>query len=159
MKNISDDKKADVLISALEERYTSIHNIRDRVQNVCLWALGIAVGGAGWLIQSNILFWFGETLIFLLALAGIYWVLRYVYFADLEKGFKTQLQTAAKIEGALHLYEPKYYASTEESIYPAKWRGAGSGHGEGKFFVSHYRLLELGLVIFGIALLMHTCLY
>ena len=159
MNTITDDKKADILIAALEERYATIRTIRDRVQNVCLWALGIAVGGAGWLVQSHIRFRLDETLIFLAGLVGIYWALRHIYFADLEKGFKTQLQTAAKIEEALHLYEPNYFNPTQEAVYPSKWRGAGGNGAEGRFFASHYRLLEAGLIILGVALLLKTCFH
>ena len=43
-----------ILISQLEERYRSIHIIRERAQNISLWVLGIFATAAGWLIQSKV---------------------------------------------------------------------------------------------------------
>ncbi|MDB4992040.1 MAG: hypothetical protein JWL75_285 [Parcubacteria group bacterium] len=153
---MTEDKKIDVLIAALQERYTSTHTIRERVQSVCLWALGVSLAATGWLIQSDVLFPFIITLLFILLLGVIYYALRHVYFADLERGFSRQLKTTAKIEEALHLYDPTYFHNSE-SIYPKEWKSAGNPSSEGNFFNSNYRLLKLGLIILAIALLLKTC--
>jgi len=53
---MTDDKKTEVLLMALGERYKSIHIIRDRVQSLGIWALGILLAASAFHIQSGIVF-------------------------------------------------------------------------------------------------------
>ncbi len=153
----TEDKKADILISALEERYVSIHKIRERVQGVNLWALGLLGASAGWLMTSDIHFRLFSAILIGGAIFLAYWILRHRYFADLETGFRSQMRTAARLEEMLNLYEPGYFAESK-SAYPIEWKDAGVNKDQGNYFRSSYDLMEVGLFIFYVALLLKTCL-
>ncbi|MDO8571104.1 MAG: hypothetical protein Q7R79_00305 [bacterium] len=155
-EQMSKDKKIDVLISALEERYKATHVIRHRVQGVCLWALGILFAAAGWLIQADISFEFETTVIIIIFMVVAHHLLQ-LYFLDLEKGFKGQQGAMTRVEKALNLYTPGYYTEDNSSLYDPKWEKAGSAEGDGKYFSRSYALLQLGGAALIIALLLKTC--
>jgi len=152
MNNIDDNNKIEILISNLEERYKSIHTIRDRVQNIGLWILGILGSAGGWIIQSDVNLHFWDKIIYLLALFITYHIVRYHYLEDLNKGFKNQQKTAVRIEKSLQLFTPNFF-STEESILPESWEKSGTEKGDGKFFETTYMLINLGFVFLSIAIL------
>lgn len=151
--NFDDDKKIDILMSALAERYSSIHKIRDRVQNIGIWALGLFLGAAAWFIQSEVTLANTEKALAIigtiLALVG----LQLFYLADLKKGFKKQQETAARIENALGLFTPGTYDDSGESIYPSNWHFSGKKNGGGKFFRNTVLLLYIGAVFLVISIL------
>jgi hypothetical protein len=156
--DISSDKKTDIVISALEERYASIHKIRERVQGICLWSLGLFAAAAGWLVQSRIHFHLSTALLIGAGTFLAYWVLRHRYFLDLEIGFKSQMRTAAKLEKALHLYTPRFFTEDDDSLYPEKWEEAGTKTADGNYFNKSYELMLVGLIIFFLALALKTCI-
>lgn len=153
MKNIDDNNKIEILISALNERYQSIHNIRDRVQNTGIWILGILSSISGWLIQSNVYLTCFNKIIYLLALFATYHVIKFHYLEDLNKGFKGQQKVAAKIEKTLNLFTDKFFSEDEESLYPESWQKAGTENGDGRFFETTYLLINLGFIFLSIAIL------
>lgn len=154
---LSDEKKVDVLLASLEERYRSIHIIRERVQSVCLWVLGLSMFATGWIIQSNLHFQIVESILYILALAVVWYVFIFFYFANLEKGFRAQLRTAANIESSLHLYDAGFYI-TDKTIYPLVWKNAGGENFEGKFFLNHYIIFSLGLIVLAAIILFNICI-
>ena len=42
--NISKEKKLDVLLAQLQERYEALHKMRDRSMQFVLWILGLGLG-------------------------------------------------------------------------------------------------------------------
>lgn len=156
MDDLSFDKKAEILISALEERYVSIRTIRERVQGFCLWSLGLLTAAAGWIVQSNL--WLRPVTFVLVIIFSTcaFCVLRFRFFRDLETGFRKQLITAARIEKALNLYESSYYSSDKHPMYPLEWAEAGGKNGHGNYFSRSYELLLIGLLFFSIALALKT---
>src|SRR5689334_16348793 len=98
---LNDEQKLTVLLHALEERYNSVHIIRERVQNVSLWVLGLFVTAGGWLLQSNIIPDRSDKIFFSFVIVISVVILRVFYLQDLQKGFKTQQQIQAKIEDVL----------------------------------------------------------
>lgn len=145
MDKITQEQKVQILLHALEERYKSIHTIRDRVQNVSLWVLGLFVTAGGWLLQSSNTFLVKEKVFFGLAILVSVIVLRAFYLNDLEKGFKAQQRIQAKIEEALGLCSPGIF--TDASIYPKEWTASGTKKGKGNFFFHNYLLIYLGTAI------------
>ena len=141
---LTDQQKVDVLLKALEERYNALHIIRDRVQNVCLWVLGLFITAAGWLLQSTHSFTNSERVFFSIMIITSIIIVRVFYLKDLEKGFKTQQQIQAKIEDALGLCKKGIFL--EDSIYPEDWSNAGTKNGKGKFFSHNYLLIYLGTI-------------
>lgn len=145
LTKMPDEKKIEILLHALEERYKSIHIIRDRVQNISLWTLGLFVTAGGWLLQSNTTLTCGEKWFFGATILLSVLVLRIFYLRDLEKGFKAQQRIQAKIEDSLGLCRPGVF--TEESIYPKDWAKAGGKDSKGNFFFHNYLLIYLGTLI------------
>ncbi len=156
MKDASYTDKKDILIAALEERYEAMRVIRERVQGVGVWALGLMVAASGWLVQSDAFIAPGRTLFYLIALGVVLWALRFKYFGDLQKGFSAQQRVAVRLEKALGLYTPGAFDEEEDSIYPKKWEQAGSANSDGMFFSSTYLLLYIGVVILALALLLQS---
>ncbi|HWO07253.1 MAG TPA: hypothetical protein VNM40_01560 [Candidatus Paceibacterota bacterium] len=154
MKDANNADKKDVLITALEERYEAMRTIRERVQSVGLWALGIMLAAAGWFVQSGTLIAPKQKLLYIIALGVAFWALRLKYLDDLEKGFSKQQRVAVRIEKALGLYAPGVFDEEEKSIYPQEWEKAGSEGGDGKFFAHTYLLLYIGITILVLAILL-----
>jgi len=151
---ITEDKKIDVLMKALDERYKSIHTIRERVQTVSIWILGILIGASGWLFQSNICFSINDKFFSVVILLIIWATLRWFYFNDLQKGFNSQMRVAAKIEDSLGLFDEKIYSDSEDSIYPKSWKKSGQKGCEGKFFDNSHNLLIVGFGILSFVILL-----
>jgi len=154
---INSSAKINILQDALKERYHAQHVIRERVQNVSLWTLGILLAAAGWLIQTKTALNAGQKWAFSLVIAAAFIVLRFFYLKDLERGFETQQKVAARIEGILGLYEKEFFDDLGESVYPLKWKDAGSRK-DGRFFKSNYLLLYTGFTILIIAVWFYGCL-
>lgn len=140
--NITNEQKVTVLLHALEERYKSIHIIRERVQNISIWVLGLFVTAGGWLIQSNVTLENSEKFFFGGIILVSVLILHAFYLNDLHKGFKVQQRIQAKIENTLGLCDPGVF--TQESIYPKEWSDAGTKKGKGNFFLHNYILIYLG---------------
>lgn len=151
--SISNEQKVQILLHALEERYKSIHVIRDRVQNISLWVLGLFVTAGGWLLQSNNSFSLQEKLLFGGFILVSVIVLRVFYLNDLEKGFKAQQRIQNRIEKALGLCKSGIFI--QESIYPEEWVFAGTKKGKGNFFFHNYLLIYLGTVILLLCICFH----
>lgn len=149
---LTSEQKVEVLLHALSERYHAIHNIRDRVQNVCIWTLGLFITAGGWLLQSNSSLDNIDKILFTTMIVITIVVIRYFYLGDLEKGFRTQQQIQAKLEDTLGLCEPGIFRQDE--LYPKEWAQAGSKNGKGNFFLHNYYLIYLGATLFIICIWM-----
>lgn len=150
---IEPNNKVDILLAALEERYTSLHKIRDRVQTIGIWALGLLLGAGGWVLQSEVTFTCQQRILAIFGVMAAFVVLRFFYFADQQKGFNSQQSAAARIENALGLFATDVFDESGESIYPKNWQNAGSQGGDGKFFDSTYGLLYVGVAFLVLTIL------
>lgn len=153
MKDINSSDKKDILLAALEERYSAMRIIRERVQVVSVWALGLMVATAGWLVQSNMPIKFEHKVLYVMVLGVSFWVLRFKYFNDLQKGFLSQQRVTIRIEKSLGLYTPGLFDDKNDTIFPIKWECAGDNDGNGKFFASTYLMLYVGIIILVLAIL------
>jgi hypothetical protein len=59
---ISEEKKIDVLLSQLQERYDALHKMRDRSMQFVLWILGFGLGLA-WLLISEASFTLSQKIL------------------------------------------------------------------------------------------------
>jgi len=134
------EQKVQILLAALGERYTSLHNIRTRVESTGTWIIGLSLGAGGWLLQSSASITGLQKAVLIVGVIGAFIVFRFFYLADLRRGFCAQQRVAAKIETALGLFLPGHFG-VEDSIYPAKWKNAGTTKSDGKFFNSTYLLV------------------
>ena len=156
---LNDEQKVNVLMSALEERYQSLRTIRERIQNICLWMLGILFGVSGWLIQSDIRLFTEEKTLFIIGLAILFAVLRFGYLSDLERGFKGQQRVVVRLERNLGLFNEGVFDDSNESVYPKSWEKAGSENGNGNFFNTTYRLLYVGFGFLAVVVILQGCLF
>ena len=144
---LGNQEKVSVLISALEARYRALDAIRDRAQSVCIWALGLLLAAAGWLVAKCPVQSEDQTAVACLGIVATWIVLRRVFLADLQRGFRAQQQVAAGLETALGLYAPGRFGPDSEALFPEAWRHAGTKGGRGRFFQSTYLLLDVGLLM------------
>jgi hypothetical protein len=151
MYETNPDKKVEVLMFALEERYKAIHEIRSRLQNMSIWSLGVFTAASGWLFQSDIYFLRHEQITLLLVLVLLILILFKTYIKDLEKGFKTQQQVAADIEAELGFYNEGVFA--EKTLFPLRWKDSGTEDGDGKYFDTTRILILFGTVLLALTIL------
>jgi hypothetical protein len=141
-------EKVSILVSALRERYRALDAIRDRVQGVSVWSLGLLLGAAGWILQSGKAFADDQTAISCIGVLAAWIVLRFVFLADLRTGFRGQQKVAAGLEDLLGFYAPGRFGPESEALFPGVWRQAGSKGGGGRFFQSTLMMVDVGLVMF-----------
>jgi hypothetical protein len=145
-------QKVGILIAALQERYQALRTIRDRVQSIGVWALGLLIGAGGFVVQADEPLSRPDRLLSSLCVIGAVGVLRLVYLADLEKGFSAQQRTAARLEATLGLYDVGVFDQDQGPMYPANWADAGKDKGGGRFFAASYALLYAGALSLLLAL-------
>lgn len=153
--HFDNEQKVSILVSGLEERYKSIHAIRDCIQNICVWALGLMLAASGWLIQSDVQFTSCQKFLYIVGIVVAFWALRFNFLADLYKGFQSQQRVAVRLEKSLGMFAPKVFDDEETTLYPKEWESAGSSNGGGRFFASTYLLLYIGVAALILAILMH----
>ncbi|MEK7106046.1 MAG: hypothetical protein AAB895_01650 [Patescibacteria group bacterium] len=145
---INDEKKVDVLLLALKERYESIHKIRERVQSIGIWALGLLFASGGWVFQSEKNLECIEKSILIGGIIFAFLMFKFNYLKNLQDGFKSQQRAAVKIETALGLYQKDFFSQTGTSIYDSDWKDSGQSNSKGKFFRTTTWLLLIGIVFF-----------
>src|SRR3989339_1786543 len=151
--DVNVQQKIEILLVVLQERYNSLHIIRERVQSISLWILGILLSASGWLFQADIYITYEQKILYTTLLLGIWYILKKLYFSDLEKGFNNQRQILAKIEDSLGLYKKSYYNNSEDTLYPKEWRHSGEKGSEGRFFQNTYNLIAVSFGIFILSIL------
>jgi len=147
------DQKVSILITALQERYESMRAIRERVQSIGVWALGLLLAAGAWLIENSTPLTYTQKVIYILGAAVAFIVLRFYYLENLHLGFKGQQRVAARIEKALGLFTAGTFDTEKDSIYPESWEHAGKENGSGKFFEMSYLLLYVGVAFVIVAIL------
>ena len=151
--DVNVQQKIEILLVVLQERYNSLHIIRERVQSISLWILGILLSASGWLFQADIYITYEQKILYTTLLLGIWYILKKLYFSDLEKGFNNQRQILAKIEDSLGLYKKSYYNNSEDTLYHKEWRHSGEKGSEGRFFQNTYNLIAVSFGIFILSIL------
>lgn len=116
--DISEEKKLEILLAQLQERYEALHKMRDRSMQFVLWILGLGLGMAWLLISEIVLISIQRCVLTLLLLFMGVAVGLFIY--AMENGFKANRQIMIRIEKALKLYEKGYYGISE-SILPAEF--------------------------------------
>lgn len=149
---IPDDKKIEILLAQLEERYTALHNMRDRSMQFALWILGFGLGMA-WLLISEVTLNILQmvTLAIFLAVIGL---LSINFVRAIEQGFNNNRNVVVKIETILKLYEKNTYDS-EGSILPKEFsekKFKASGH-----FATIYSLMVAIFIFLIILTLTNPC--
>jgi len=112
---MNNEYKISILISGLEERYKSIHVIRNRVHTTSIWLLWILLWTSWWIVKTNIIFNCYEKAYFIVLVFLAWLFILFFYYFDLEKGFASQRKIAWKLEKELWFYDKG------NLIYPKSW--------------------------------------
>ena len=116
--NISEEKKLEVLLAQLRDRYDALHKMRSRSMQFVLWILGLGLGMAWLLINETVLTYAQRCAITVLLL--VLCIVTFLFVYAIGRGFKTNRQVMIRIEKALKLYEKDCYGMSE-SILPAQF--------------------------------------
>lgn len=144
---ISEEKKVEVLLTQLHERYEALHKMRDRSMQFVLWILGLGLGMAWLLINETSLSCNQQKAVScLLVLLGFATIL-FIY--GIERGFKSNRQIIIKLETALNLYDQDFYG-TPEAILPPQFAK------KKKRFTDHFKTLHAIIAAVFIALIVLT---
>jgi len=134
---ISEEKKLDVLLAQLQERYDALHKMRDRSMQFVLWILGLGLGMAWLLINETVLTYVQRCAITVLLL--VLCIVTFLFVYAIGRGFKANRQVIIRLETALKLYEKNYYGISE-SVLPPQFYSQKIG------WTGHFKTLY-GLII------------
>ena len=107
---IGEEKKIDIVLAQLAERYSALHCMRDRSMQFTLWILGFGLGMA-WLILSEVAFSSRQAtlgLLFLLVMGAA----SLFFPRGIHVGFNNNMAIAARLESALGLFQAGFYHRT-----------------------------------------------
>ena len=115
---ISEEKKIDVLLAQLRERYDALHKMRDRSMQFVLWILGLGLGMAWLLINEAVLTCAQKCAITVLLL--VLGIVTFLFVYAIGRGFQANREIMIRTETTLELYEKDCYGISE-SILPTKF--------------------------------------
>jgi len=117
--NISDNKKIDILLSLLNERYNASHKMRERSLDFSIWILGFCIAIA-WMLLSNINLSLSQKIILTMFIVIIGCLTR-KFLSYIKAGFNTNKEVMITLEEALECYKPNKYIENK-SLYPEKYK-------------------------------------
>lgn len=138
--NINDDKKVDILLSLLNERYDASHKMRERSLNFAIWILGFGIG-ITWILLDNVNLLVSQKII-LTMFISIIGVLTKNFLSCIEKGFNSNKDVMITLEDALGCYEQERYIAGK-SLYPDKYKNFDCNK------TSHFNSLYIWLWVVG----------
>ena len=107
---IGEEKKVDVVLAQLAERYSALHCMRDRSMQFTLWILGFGLGMA-WMILSEVSFSSCQAtlgILFLLVMGAA----SLFFLRGIHVGFNNNMAIATRLESALGLFQSGFYHRT-----------------------------------------------
>jgi len=119
--NINDDKKVDILLSLLNERYNASHRMRERSLNFAIWILGFGIAVA-WMLLGDINLSISQKVILTIFIVIIGYLTR-KFLLSIEAGFNTNKKVMVTLEETLECYEQNKYMEGK-SLYPEKYRNS-----------------------------------
>ena len=115
---ISDEKKVDVLLNLLKERYESAHKLRERSYNFTIWLLGIGVVFIGFVVTKPC-FLFSQR-VSLTIFVVVIMLLASFFLWSMEKGARKNRQVMIRTEEVLGCYQAGFFGG-KESLYPTDY--------------------------------------
>ena len=131
-----DDKKTEILLTVLSQRYEASHKMRARSQSFAIWILGFGIA-ISWILLG------GETLTLLqktilTAFVVVIGMLSASFLRSIEVGFERNREVMINIEEALKLYDENIYLENAP-LFPSEYKDLSR---KGTFhFPSLYRWL------------------
>ena len=140
---INNDKKIDILIDLLNEKYEDARKMRERSLNFAIWILGFGIA-ISWLLLSEIILILSQKIILTLFVIIIGFLTK-SFLKAIEVGFDKNRKVIISIEESLGCYEENVYMDAK-SLFPVEYRGQSKK--ETSHFASLYKwLLTVGIVI------------
>lgn len=140
---IPDDKRVEILLALLKERYEASHKMRERSYQFSAWILGFGIALI-WLILSRPEICLNQRVVltFVVVATGL---LAFQFLRSIDKGFASNKAVMIRIERILGCYDQNLYVEGE-SLYPKQYetnRKNSFSH-----FLSLYALLAaVGLAV------------
>lgn len=117
--NINDDKRVDILLSLLNERYDASHRMRERSLNFAIWILGFGIAVA-WMLLRDINLSISQKVVLTIFIVIIGYLTR-KFLLCIEAGFNANKEVMVTLEEALECYEQNKYIEGK-SLYPEKYK-------------------------------------
>jgi uncharacterized membrane protein YsdA (DUF1294 family) len=140
---LEDDKKIDILLTLLKERYEASHKMRERSYKFSVWILGVGVALI-WLILSRpeICIRQRTVLTFVIIIIG---ALAFQFLRSIDKGFANNKEVMIRIEQILGCYDQDIYIGGE-CLYPRQY-GTNRKNGFSHFLSLYTLLVAVGLAV------------
>lgn len=115
---ISDEKKVDILVSLLKERYDSAHKLRERSYNFTIWLLGIGVVFIGLVATKQCISLTQKAFISVFVVVIV--LLASFFLLSMEKGARKNRRVMIRIEDILGCYQTGFYGG-KAALYPTEY--------------------------------------
>jgi len=142
---ITNEKKPDVLLNLLKERYEASHKMRDRSLSFAIWVMGFGIVLI-WILVSGPGLGLGQKIIltsFVLVAGG----LTRKFLKSIETGFKNNHEVMVKIETILGCYRKNIYVKND-SVFPDNYKTLSNKD------TSHFGSIYTWLVVMGFVLIL-----
>ncbi len=144
---MSEEKKFDILLAQLKERYEALHKMRDRSMQFVLWILGLGLGMA-WLLINKATFTL-EQKIMISILLIVLGVTTLYFVCSIGRGFNVTRQIIIKLETSLKLYDKNYY-NISDSVLPTEYSSKKTG------LNGHFKTLNTLIIVVLLSLIILT---
>lgn len=116
---INENKKVDILLNLLNERYNASHKMRERSLNFTTWILGFGIA-LSWILLSQITLNLAQRIIFTIFIIflGSFTI---KFLRSIEIGFDKNRKVMIRIERILGCYKLNEY-SDNEPLFPDEYR-------------------------------------
>jgi hypothetical protein len=141
---VSSDKKVDILLNLLKERYEASHKMRERSLSFATWVMGFGIALV-WILVSGSSLGLWQKVV----LTGFVFVasaLTRKFLKSIETGFEKNHEIMVRIEDILGCYEKNAYAETE-TLFPEKYKDLSNKD------TSHFGSIYLWLMAMGLVLI------
>lgn len=141
---INENKKVDILLNLLNERYNASHKMRERSLNFTTWILGFGIA-LSWILLSQITLNLAQRIIFTIfvIVLGSFTI---KFLRSIEIGFDKNRKVMIRIERILGCYKLNEY-SDNEPLFPDEYRGFN------KKGTWHFRSLYIWISLISILLI------
>lgn len=144
---ISEEKKFEILLAQLQERYEALHKMRDRSMQFVLWILGFGLGLA-WLLINEASFTLEQKILISILLIILGATILY-FVCSIGRGFNVTRKIIIKLETSLKLYDKNYY-NISDSVLPMEYSSKKTG------LNGHFKTLNMLIVVVLLSLIILT---
>lgn len=119
---IDDNKKADIVLGLLNERYSASHRMRERSLNFAIWILGFGIAMM-WILLSEINLQTSQKVLLSIFIVIIGY-LTVKFLSYIEAGFNANKKVMVTLEEVLECYKQSAYIENK-TLYPETYRNSG----------------------------------